>query len=158
MSPKDNSAFFITLFFMLALAATAAIPVHNYHSVHQDKPWVAPKWVDTISAPNLSNPSFIQGGKDLFFAQCSVCHGENGKGDGEAGFGLTVPPGDLTESSVIAESNGSLFWKISTGRSPMPSYTEKLNEQELWSLVSFVRNLQEQHVLKIESKKNRKNK
>lgn len=142
----------------MALAVSAAFPTLKYSPQGQDKPWTAPKWADTLIAPSLNNPSFIQSGKALFFAQCSVCHGENGKGDGEAGFGLAVPPGDLTEASVIAESNGSLFWKISNGRSPMPSYTEKLNEQELWSLVSFIRNIQEQHLLKLENKKNRKNK
>lgn len=141
----------------MALAVSAAFPTHKYSSQAQDKPWIAPKWADTLISPSLINPSFIQSGKNLFFTQCAVCHGENGKGDGEAGFGLAVPPGDLTEASVIAESNGSLFWKIENGRSPMPAYQLNLNDSQVWSLVAFIRNLQSIHLQKLE-KKNWKNK
>jgi mono/diheme cytochrome c family protein len=119
--------------------------------------WVAPKWADTILAPDLLIPNMIQNGKVLFLAQCSVCHGENGKGDGEAGFGLSVPPGDFTEASVLGESNGSLFWKIGNGRPPMPSYQLILVDSEVWAIVAYIRNLQRVHLQKLE-KKNWKNK
>lgn len=142
--------------FVLGYAVTASVPIRIISEQRFDNHWIAPKWTDTLIAPNLLNQSLIQKGNELFNSHCAVCHGENGKGDGEAGFGLSVPPGDLTESLIISESNGSLFWKINTGRAPMPSYSENLPEIEIWSLVAYIRNLQTQHLLKIESKKNKK--
>ena len=151
-----NYYFIILSCFVLGYAVTASVPVNILKKQSFDNHWIAPKWTDTLIAPNLLNQSLIQKGNELFNSHCAVCHGENGKGDGEAGFGLSVPPGDLTESPIISETNGSLFWKINTGRAPMPSYSEKLAEIEVWSLVAYIRNLQTHHLLKVESKKNKK--
>jgi mono/diheme cytochrome c family protein len=123
-----------------------------------DKPWLAPKWADTLVGPNVADPTFVQNGRKTFVAECVVCHGEAGRGDGEAGFGLSVPPGDLNDANVVAESNGSLFWKISNGRSPMPAYNHKYTDSEIWQLVGYIRSMQNQYLLNIENKKNRKNK
>ncbi|MFO8212479.1 c-type cytochrome, partial [Pseudomonas aeruginosa] len=35
-------------------------------------------------------------GAPLYAQQCSICHGDAGKGDGPAGIGLQPPPADLT--------------------------------------------------------------
>ena len=50
-------------------------------------------------------PAMPTGAED--FAQyCAVCHGNGGKGDGDAAAGLVPPPADLTG---IASRNGGTF-------------------------------------------------
>jgi mono/diheme cytochrome c family protein len=41
---------------------------------------------------------------------------------------------------VQGESDGSLFWKISNGRGPMPPW-KHLSEKDRWDLVTHVKSL-----------------
>ena len=36
-------------------------------------------------------------------------------------------------------TDGELFWKITTGRAPMPSWEDKLSEVQRWQLVNYLR-------------------
>ena len=70
-----------------------------------------------------------------------TCHGPNGKGDGPAAAALPPPkPADWTSSKLAGESDGELFWKISNGRGPMPSW-KHLPETDRWSVVYYIRSL-----------------
>ena len=51
-------------------------------------------------------------------------------------------PGETLRSTAMAtESDGSLFWKISTGKKPMPAYGKRLSETDRWNLVNYIRTL-----------------
>lgn len=134
----------------------------SFHAVEsskkcsQENPWYAPKWADTLTNTKINNPDFSKAGKKLYQSHCIVCHGEKGKGDGESGFGLSVPPGDLSDPFTVNESNGSLYWKITYGRKPMLEYSVKLNDTERWQLVAFIREIQKENQAKIENRKPKK--
>jgi len=68
------------------------------------------------------------------------CHGAKGKGDGPAAVALNPKPADWTSPAVQAESDGEIFWKISTGRGAMPSWSF-LPETDRWALVRYIRSL-----------------
>jgi mono/diheme cytochrome c family protein len=104
-----------------------------------EPPWTAPAAEKGIQNP-LPPTAGPQEGKKVFDANCVVCHGASGKGDGPVGAALTPKPGDLTGKAVQAQSDGELFWKISTGRGAMPSW-QTLPEKDRWSLVQFIRTL-----------------
>jgi mono/diheme cytochrome c family protein len=38
-------------------------------------------------------------------------------------------------------TDGELFWKITEGRPPMPSYEHQLSETQRWQLVNYLREL-----------------
>jgi mono/diheme cytochrome c family protein len=38
-------------------------------------------------------------------------------------------------------TDGELFWKMTTGRAPMPSWQDKLTETQRWELVNYLRKL-----------------
>ena len=40
-----------------------------------------------------------------------------------------------------SETDGSLFWKMTNGRGPMPSWRDTLSDQERWQLVNYIRKL-----------------
>ena len=60
------------------------------------------------------------------------CHGAKGKGDGAAAAALNPKPADWTSKQVQDESDGEIFWKISTGRGAMPSWRH-LPENDRWA-------------------------
>jgi mono/diheme cytochrome c family protein len=74
----------------------------------------------------------IRGGNKLFHERCSTCHGEDARGT-DRGPNLTTP-------TVQAQSDGALFWKISSGntRTGMPTFSF-LPALQRWQLVMHVR-------------------
>jgi hypothetical protein len=62
------------------------------------------------------------------------------KGDGPATIALTPKPADWTSPRGQDQSDGELFWKISTGRGAMPSW-KHLPERERWAELRFIKTL-----------------
>jgi mono/diheme cytochrome c family protein len=50
-------------------------------------------------------------------------------------------PADLTDPRLRNETEGELFWKITKGRRPMPSFRNKLSDEERWEVVLYLRTL-----------------
>ncbi len=103
--------------------------------------WNIPAWADTIKNPYAHITSAADSGKVLYLRVCSVCHGNGGKGDGIAAAGLATVPANHTSSMVQSHSDGSLFYEISNGHAPMPSYKAILTDKQRWQLVCFIRTL-----------------
>ena len=108
--------------------------------------WVAPSRAARKSNPITADTPSIAKGKDLYVAACFPCHGPGGKGDGPvAGTlernGVRVRPGNLSDPKLWQQSDGAIFWKISEGRNPMPSFQEALSEEQRWEVVNYVRTL-----------------
>lgn len=109
----------------------------------QESGWVVPKWADTLVMPVINSQNAFTEQKRMYNNQCAVCHGESGRGDGESGFGLSVPPGDLTDAHTRGEADGILFYKVTNGRHPMPAFATLLSDQQRWQLVAYIRQLQQ---------------
>lgn len=116
------------------------------------EPWKVPAWADTLNHQQVDDPAWVALGRTIYTNECLICHGSAGRGDGESGFGLHVPPGDFCSPAVINETNGALYYKITVGRKPMPSYEEKLSENQRWQLVSYIRELQKKYIRRLNKK------
>ena len=91
------------------------------------------------SSPTEYTAASILKGRQLFRANCSTCHGAEGRGDGPAAAGLKVPPADLTADHVYAHLDGDMFWWIGNGfGGVMPPFAAALDEQARWNLVDFI--------------------
>jgi mono/diheme cytochrome c family protein len=78
----------------------------------------------------------------LYMKNCSACHGETGHGDGMMARGMQPPPVAFADDPDLpSDPVGELYWKISTGRKPMPSWKKDLTEEQIWMLVSYVKGL-----------------
>lgn len=90
--------------------------------------------------PQSGAPS-VAAGKKSAETNCVTCHGPGGKGDGPAAAALNPKPADWTGAKVKADSDGTLFCKVSNGRGPMPPW-KHLPDKERWDLVNYIRSLQ----------------
>jgi mono/diheme cytochrome c family protein len=117
-------------------AVVTAVFIGTGTSAWAQGPWEAPAAEKAKKSPggNVAN------GKKLAETNCVSCHGASGKGDGPAAAALNPKPADWTSPKVQGESDGSLFWKISNGRGPMPPW-KHLPEKDRWDLVAFVKSL-----------------
>ena len=104
-------------------------------------PWKAPATADASKNPLTCNAAATADGKKIYTTYCVACHGDKGKGDGVAAAGLQKQPADHTSSAVQSQTDGAIFWKISEGRNPMPSYKAMLSETQRWQLVNYIRTL-----------------
>ena len=125
---------------LIALILLAPIFIVN-NCLAQTKPWVSPKLAQSVKNPLSGDASSLADGKVLYTANCSPCHGDKGKGNGPAAQALIPKPADHSSAAVQAETDGSLFWKLTEGRSPMPSYKTILTDKQRWELVNYIRTL-----------------
>ena len=79
---------------------------------------------------------------------CAQCHGVKGKGNGINSPHVTVPPRNHTKADYLeTRSDQELFEAISKGglkigRAPcMPSWGATFDEETIWSLVRYIREL-----------------
>ena len=117
------------------------IAFHGTALVAQSKPWIAPPQFVNLANPSPATADKVNGGKALYQTYCTPCHGTKGKGDGPAAAALTPKPADHTSQALSKETDGSLFYKISEGRTPMPKYKEALKDNQRWMLVDYIRTL-----------------
>ena len=116
----------------LALAAWAA--------AHGEKNWPVPEEAKKLKNPVPVTETSLAAAKALFIDKCAQCHGEQGKGDGPEAPMYSVKPADFTDAHMMEEmTDGEIFWKISEGRRPMPSFRKQLTEELRWQLVHYLR-------------------
>jgi mono/diheme cytochrome c family protein len=72
--------------------------------------------------------------------KCAMCHGPDGSGS-EVGKSMHVP--DLRSPEVQKQPNAQLAQIISDGKGGMPAFKNSLNEDQVHSLVAYIRSLRE---------------
>jgi mono/diheme cytochrome c family protein len=104
------------------------------------KPFKAPPIADEMKNPLKGDNNSVIEGKRLYILNCASCHGDKGRGDGIAAAALLKPPADHTSAAVQNQTDGAIFWKITNGLSPMPTYVS-LPQTQRWQLVNYIRTL-----------------
>jgi mono/diheme cytochrome c family protein len=104
------------------------------------------KWLSPAASAAKKNPiaptqDSIAAGQKIYSNNCMMCHGNSVDADGPAVIELNIHPAKLSDPQVKTESDGALFWKITTGKKPMPAYGKRLSETDRWNLVNYVRTL-----------------
>ena len=106
----------------------------------QGSPWVAPASEKAKKNPAPSDKKTVDQGEKVAKINCVSCHGTKGKGDGPAAVALNPKPADWTSKRVQDMSDGEIFWKMTTGRGPMPAWRH-LPENDRWAVVRYIRTL-----------------
>jgi mono/diheme cytochrome c family protein len=103
--------------------------------------WIAPATANSKKNPVAVTPASIQSGKKIFDKECVQCHGSKGLGNGPKASDLSKQPGNLTTHEFQSQTDGAIFWKITQGNKPMPTFRTAYSDQERWSLVNYLRTL-----------------
>jgi mono/diheme cytochrome c family protein len=115
---------------LLTTIVTTAAQTHDVRQ--RDDRWLAPASQAARRNPFAGRTDVEAGGSKVFRQRCTICHGDDATG--------TDRGPDLTTSRVQAQSDGALFWKISSGntRKGMPSFSF-LPEPQRWQVVMHLR-------------------
>jgi len=99
--------------------------------------WLVPADKQNVKNPSEFNLENVKKGKVIYMRECKSCHGEPGKHNGLA---LVPPPPDVTDKMMQDNTDGELFYKMSTGKGVMPNFAATLSEGDRWLLVNFIKN------------------
>jgi hypothetical protein len=98
--------------------------------------WVVPEDKKGKLSPFMFSEETGKAGERLYIANCQSCHGTPGKGN----FIVLVPPsGDPATEKIQHNSDGEIYYKITSGRGPMPSFKNSLSANEIWNIISYLR-------------------
>lgn len=85
----------------------------------------------------------LKEGKEIYSSKCMHCHGEKGDGNGpivkSGALGEGVVPNYAQKTDL---SNGQMFYSIYYGKGAMGAHGSMLDKKEIWTLVHYVRKLQ----------------
>ena len=100
--------------------------------------------------PTPDTPASVAAGRAVYQANCVICHGPQGLGDGPAAFTLQPRPFNL-QVHVPQHAPGELFYWISEGipSTAMPAWSvvdpatgkPKLSDTERWEIIRFLQAL-----------------
>jgi len=112
-----------------------------------------PKMIPSGKEPSPSS-ELIARGKELFEgkAQCLLCHGKAGRGNGAIAEAIVdaradpLYPRNLTKSWLYKGGNDvkDIYLRISgsLNGTPMPAYLDTLSEEERWAIAHYVKSIQ----------------
>lgn len=126
-------------------ALVLAVIILTLAMPHLDLLFVKAYPTSFFTSPTEFAATAIVHGAKLFAANCTDCHGSEGRGDGPLAKSLPMLPTDLTAEHFWAHSQGELFWYISHGFAApdgvvtMPGFGGALSSEARWDLIDFLR-------------------
>jgi len=145
---KENGVIFVTSFlFLIIFIVLTSFDLFYRGDVYVNKA-VADKFelaaqkaggTSKFEKPWNDRPEMVANGKILFEAQCVVCHGAAGKGDGPAAAGLNPKPRNFTEADGWKNGRkpSQIFTTLTKGLGGMPAFGN-LSADDRWSLAHYV--------------------
>ena len=99
----------------------------------------------------------VAAGGEIYVRNCMYCHGDNLDGKGHFAYGFNQPPANFQDPGTIAMLQESfLFWRIAKGgpglpkestpwSSVMPSWEDRLTEEQIWQVILYLYDATGQH-------------
>lgn len=101
---------------------------------------------EIVGAPFPITKAGLEKGKALYDIFCGICHGETGNGLGylvrDDGGKYPAAPANFLQDTFYQSNNGRLYHAIMYGKNVMGGYADKLNFEERWHVVHYIRSLQ----------------
>lgn len=103
---------------------------------------------ELIANPYPITEDGLERGEDLYNKFCGICHGEKGDGVGylvsEENPNVAYPaqPANFLLDQFLTASNGRYYHAIMYGKNVMGGYADKMNYEERWQVIHWIRKLQ----------------
>ncbi len=101
--------------------------------------WVAPVQADELENPLEGDKEALRKGRVIYTNECVICHGANGDGISNVAKNLEQKPKNFTEEDFQSQTDGAIFYKLSEGRGRMQPFKTMLSEEEIWSVIEYVK-------------------
>ncbi len=101
------------------------------------------QWLKDIPVPVTQ--ALVERGQERFDIYCSPCHGRLGDGNGmiaNRGFELRRPVGNYHTERLQKMPAGHFYDVITNGYGTMYSYASRVEPQDRWAIVAYIRALQ----------------
>ena len=81
----------------------------------------------------------VEKGKTLYDEKCTICHGENGKGDGPAASALSPPPKDFNRSAFWEQKDIDqiITKQVKNGKGAMPAFD--LQDSQIQDIIAYMK-------------------
>ena len=99
--------------------------------------------VELKSPLDSTQVDFVRG-KELYVIYCGICHGNQGKGQGNLVKREKILGVPSYADAARAITEGSTYHVIYYGRNAMGSYANQLNEEERWQVTAYVLKLKDE--------------
>lgn len=116
---------------------------HGRHGAKNAASAPAGHWSGPATERTLVNPvqftreGLIQAG-EIYRENCIACHGGEGHGNGPLAKDLDTQPSNLFLMAP-SHADGDLRWKIAKGRGEMPGWEDVLSDEQIWTLVHYLK-------------------
>lgn len=131
----------------IILLLASSLALYSFTLVYQSKEWVVPEAAKKVKNPtDKSSKEDIAVGRFLYSNYCQPCHGKEGYGDGPKVKELKGKDlmGDFSTAEFQSQTDGALFYKMTTGRDDMPAFDKKVPDAEdRWLIINYVRTLKQ---------------
>ncbi len=100
---------------------------------------------ELVTNPYPITDAGLAKGKDLYNTFCGICHGEKAGGNGylvRDGGAYPVQPANFLLDEHLNASNGRYYHAIMHGKNLMGAYKDKINVEERWQVIHYIRSLQ----------------
>jgi cytochrome c5 len=124
--------FFIFIVLRIGVNAQSAVP-----------DWVVPDEAKGKVCPFKFTPETVKSGENVFQKNCKSCHGDPGKQNWTK---IVPPPGDPASAGFQGQTDGEMFFRITTGKTPMPQFGNILSDEERWQVISYIRSFNSGYV------------
>ena len=89
--------------------------------------------------PVAASSESIARGQMLFLQNCTMCHGETGRGDGPLAASLSIQPANFYDH-IPYHVDQFFFGVITNGLgSIMPSFKDSISEEDRWNILNYLR-------------------
>jgi mono/diheme cytochrome c family protein len=124
--------------------------VYRLHPSGQDETAVAKEPTVKLNPGSLAticlaayfvHPAWAQdAAADIYKAKCQMCHGADGVGATPAGKLAKIV--SFKDPSIVSAPDADLIAVVKKGKNKMPSFAGKLSDDQIESLVTYIRTLE----------------
>lgn len=127
------------------VSAIVTMSLFSFTNTYQSSDWEVPESANKAKNPtDVLDKENLAIGKSLYAKYCQSCHGKEGYGDGPKAKEMEGEMGDFSAEEFQSQTDGALFYKMTTGRDDMPNFDKKIaDEEDRWLIVNYIRTLAE---------------